>query len=175
MALDPLRQWSQDRPPLRRYPAFTKVTGRVRRNHQILNQKGFMTLENRSWRDLDPDHRFFDLDPRRDLAPARPLLLFPRLWRRGSFFHAARFDVRTAFQTFQPGDLRALLGDGLFQDGDFAELFDQQRFKLCTVQHGKVGRRRHMMQRVYRVESAQGKNEGFPTLLPLLPGMSISR
>jgi hypothetical protein len=63
MAFDPLWQWRQDRPAIRRYPAFSQITGRLRRNHEILDQKGFMTFENRSWRNLDPDHLFFDFDP----------------------------------------------------------------------------------------------------------------
>src|SRR5208282_5394286 len=168
MAFDPLRQWSLDRPPLRRYPALAQVAGRVRRDHQILNQKGFVTFENRSRRNLDPDHLVFDFDPRRDLAPARLLPQFPWLRRRGSFLHTARLDVRAALQTFQPGDLFALFGDRLLQGGDFAEQLNQQSFKLCTGQPGKGGRRQHMMQRVDRTESTQGKNEGFPTFLLLL-------
>ena len=121
MAVDPLRQWCQDRPAVRRYPAFSQVTGRLRRNHQILHQKGFMTFENRSSRDLDPDHLFFDFDPRRDLASASLLPLCRRLRRRGSLVHAARFDVRAAFQTLQPGDLFAQFGDGLLQGGYLTE------------------------------------------------------
>src|SRR5580698_6007386 len=105
MARDPLRQRGQDRPAARRYPALSQVTGRLRRDYQILNQKGFVTLEDRSWRDLDPDHLVFDFDPQRDLASDRLLPRFLRLRRRGSFLHAARLDVRAAFQTFQPGDL----------------------------------------------------------------------
>jgi hypothetical protein len=34
-----------------------------------------MTFENRSRRDLDPDHFVFDFNPRNDLAPATPLLI----------------------------------------------------------------------------------------------------
>ncbi len=102
MAFDPLWQCGQDRPAIRCYPAFSQVTGRRRRNHQILDQERFMTLESRSWRNLDPDHLFFDFDdPRRDLASAGWLPLL--LGRRGGFFHAARFDVRAPFQTLQPG------------------------------------------------------------------------
>jgi hypothetical protein len=113
MAFGSRWQRGQDCPPLRRYPAFSQVTGRRRRNHEILDRKGFMTFENRSWSDLGPDHLFFDFDPRRDLASARLLPGFLELLLRGSFFHAARFDVRVAFQTFQPGDLFALFGDRL--------------------------------------------------------------
>ena len=133
MAFDPLWQWRQHRPTVGRYPAFSQITGRLRRNHQILDQKGFMTFENRSWRDLDPDHLFFDFDPGCDLTPARPLLRFPGRRRRGSFFHAARLDVRAAFQTFQPGVLFAQFRDGLLQDGYLTVQFGQQRFKLCTA------------------------------------------
>ena len=168
MACRPLRQWSQDRPPVRRYPALAQVAGRLRRNHQILNQKGFVAFENRSWRNLDPDHLVFDFYPRRDLAPARLLPRLPRLRRRGAFLHTARLDVRAALQTFQPGDLFALFGDRLLQGGDFTEQSNQQSFKLWPGQRGKGGRRRHMMQRIHRAESTQGKNEGVPTLLPLL-------
>ena len=134
-----------------------------------MHQKGFVTFENRSWRDLDPDHLCFDFDPRRDLPSARLPPLFLRLRRRGSFLHAARLDVRAAFQTFQPGDLFALFGDGLLQDGYLTVQFHQQRFKLCTAQRGKGGGQRHMMQRVDGAESTQGKNEGLSTFLPLLP------
>ena len=168
MACDPLRQWSQDRSPVRRYPAFPKVTGCLRRNYEILDQKGLMTLENRSRWDLDPDHLFFDFDPGRDLAPTGPLLRFPGLRRRGSFFHATRFDVRAPLQAFQPGVFFAQFDDGLLQGGYLTEQFGQQRFELCTVQRGMVGGRRHMMQRVCRAESTQEKNEGLPTFLPLL-------
>ena len=103
-----------------------------------------MTFENRSWRDLDPEHLFFDFDPRRDLASDRLLPLLLRLRRRGAFLHAAWLDVRAAFQTFQPRDLFAQLGDGLLQGGDFTEQFNQQSFKLRTAQTGKMGRRRHI-------------------------------
>ena len=70
-------------------------------------------------------------------------------------------DAGAAFQIFQPGDLFA-------QFGDLTEPFAQQRLKLCTVQRGKGGGRRHMMQRVDAAESAQGKSEELTTLLPLL-------
>ena len=168
MACRPLRQWSQDRPPVRRYPALAQVAGRLRRDHQILNHKWFVAFENRSWRNLDPDHCVFDFYPRRDLAPARLLPRLPRLRRRGAFLHTARLDVRAALQTFQPGDLFVLFGDRLLQGGDFTEQSNQQSFKLWPGQRGKGGRRRHMMQRIHRAESTQGKNEGVPTLLPLL-------
>ena len=134
-----------------------------------------MTFENRSWRDLDPDHLFLDLDPRRDLPSTRVLPGFLGLRRCGSFLHTARLNVRAAFQTFQPGDLFALFGQRLLQAGDFTEQSNQQSLKLCPGQHGKGGRRRHMMQRVDRGESTQGKNEGVPTLLLLLPISFITR
>jgi hypothetical protein len=136
-------------------------------NHQILHQKGFMTFENRSWRDLDPEHLFFDFDPRRDLASDRLLPLLLRLRRRGAFLHAAWLDVRAAFQTFQPRDLFAQLGDGLLQGGDFTEQFNQQSFNLWAGQHGKGGGRRHMVQRVRRTESEQAKSEVTHTFAPL--------
>jgi hypothetical protein len=121
MTFDPLWQQGQDRPAVRRYPAFALITGRVRRNHEVLDQKRFMALESRSRRDLDPDHLFNDFDPRCDLAPATPPLLFGPLRRRGAFFHAARFDVGAALQTFQPGDLFTQFGDGLLKGDDLTE------------------------------------------------------
>src|SRR5208282_51710 len=175
MAFDPLRQGSQHRPAVRHYPALAQVTGRLRRNHKILDQKRFVTFENRSCRNLDPDHIFFDFDPRRDLASARLLLLLLGLRWFGAFFHAAWFDVRAALQTFQPSVLFAQFGDGLLQTGYLTEKFGQKQFKLCTGQRGKGGGRRHMMQRVDAAESTQGKNEGLPTLLPLLRGYLLSR
>ncbi len=103
-----------------------------------------MTLESRSWRNLDPDHLFFDFDdPRRDLASAGWLPLL--LGRRGGFFHAARFDVRAPFQTPQPSILFAQLGNVLLQSGYHTVQFGQQRFKLGTGQRGKRGGRQHMM------------------------------
>jgi hypothetical protein len=39
------------------------------------------------------------------------------------------------------------------QDGYLTAQFRQQRFKLCTVQRGKGGGRRHMTQKVDRTES----------------------
>jgi hypothetical protein len=48
MAFNPDWQWSQHRPPVRRYPAFSLVTGRTYRNHQVLHQKGSVTLEPKS-------------------------------------------------------------------------------------------------------------------------------
>ena len=42
------------------------------------------------------------------LATSRP-------FRRGCFVQPARFDVRAAFQAFQPRDLLALLGDDPFE------------------------------------------------------------
>ena len=133
-----------------------------------------MTFENRSWRDLDPDHLFLDLDPRRDLPSTRVLPGFLGLRRRGAFLHTARLDVRAAFQTFQPSDLFAQFGDHLLQAGDFTDQSNQQSLKLCAGQRGKDGRRRHMMQRVDYVESTQEKNEEFPTLLPLFQLRPIS-
>ena len=168
MAFDPLRQWSQDRPAVRRYPAFSQVTGRLRRNHEILNQKRFMTFENRSWRDLDLDHLFFDFDPQRDLTPARLLPQFPRPRRRGAFFHAARFDGRAALQIFQTGVLFAQFCNTLFQHGDFTQQLDQQSLKLWTAQPGKGGQRRHASQRTHAVESTQEKSAALPIFLPLL-------
>jgi hypothetical protein len=82
--------------------------------------------------------------------------------------HAARFDVRAAIQTFQPGVLFAQFSDGLLQAGYLTKRFGPQQFKLCAVQRGNGGRRRRMMQRVDTAESTQAKNDGFPTFLPLL-------
>src|ERR1019366_6677570 len=169
MAFDPLRQWGQDRPAIRRDPAFALVTGRADRNHEVLHQKGLVPLEAGSGRDLGRDHLLFNSDPGRDLAPTTPPLIFYRFRLRGTVVHAARFDARAALQTFQTGDFFALFGNGLLQGGDFTEQFDQQSFKLWTAERGKGGRRRHMMQRVHRRESAQEKNAAVPGLLLLLP------
>ena len=168
MAFDPLWRRRQDRPSVGRDPTFPLITGRTCRNHEVLDQKGDVALEARSRRNPDFDHLLFNCDPRRDLASAPPLLFPGRYRRRGAFVHAARFDVRTAFQTFQSGVLLAQFSRCLLQAGDFTKQFHQQRFKLWTAWRGKGWRRRHMTQRVYRAESTQGKNEGLPTLLPLL-------
>ena len=168
MAFDPLRQWGQDRPAIRRDPAFALVTGRADRNHEVLHQKGLVPLEAGSGWDLGRDHLLFNSDPGRDLAPTTPPLIFHRFRLRGTLVHAARFDARAALQTFQTGDFFALFGNGLLQGGDFTEQFDQQSFKLWTAERGKGGRRRHMMQRVHRRESAQEKNAAVPGLLLLL-------
>jgi hypothetical protein len=48
--------------------------------------------------------------------------------------HAARFDGGAARQTLQTGDLFTLLGDSLFQGGNFAAQFNHQRFKLWAAQ-----------------------------------------
>ena len=82
--------------------------------------------------------------------------------------HAARFDGRAAFQTLQTGDLLTLLGDGLLQRGNFAEQFNQQRFKLWTAQIGEGRWRWHVHTESYPIEPGQAKNEWLPTLLPLL-------
>ncbi len=66
MSFAPLRQRGQDRPAIRRHPAFTQVTGGLRGNHQVLDEERFMTFEHRSRRDFDPDHFVFDFDPRGD-------------------------------------------------------------------------------------------------------------
>src|SRR5208337_1318821 len=110
MAFDPLWQWGQDRPPVRRDPAFALVTGRAYRNHQVLHQEGFVTLEAGSGRDLGLDHLLFNVDPGCDLAAATPLLWFGGLLRLRAFVHATRFDVRAALQTFQAGDFFAQFG-----------------------------------------------------------------
>src|SRR5476651_1617629 len=124
MAVDPLWQWGQDRPPVRRDPALALVTDRTHRNHQVLYQKGFVTLEARPRRDLGIDHRLFNADPRGDLAAARLLPMFGGFRWQGAFVHATRFDVWTTLQTFQTSDLFALFGDGLLQGGDFTEQFN---------------------------------------------------
>jgi hypothetical protein len=93
MAVDPLRQWGQDCPPLRRYPAFSQRTDCLRRNHQILDQKRFMTFENRSQRDLDPDDLFLDLDQRRDLASTRLLPRSGAVSELASWDHLLRFSL----------------------------------------------------------------------------------
>src|SRR5208283_5432598 len=56
----------------------------------------------------------------------------------------------------------------LFQAGDFAKQFNQQSLKLCTVQIGEIGWRRHIRKESHRVEPGQGKNWALPTFLPLL-------
>src|ERR1019366_9553435 len=73
MSLDPLWQWGQDRPPVRRHPAFALVTGRAYRNHEVLHQKGLVPLEAGSGRDLGLDHFLLNTDAGHDLAPAGPL------------------------------------------------------------------------------------------------------
>jgi hypothetical protein len=93
---------------------------------------------------------------------------------RGAFVHTARLDVRAAFQTFQPRVVFAQIGDGLLQLDYLTGLFNQERFKLWTLQRGKGGKARHMMQRVHRRESAQVKNNELPTLLPHLRVLSAS-
>ena len=115
MAFDPLRQWRQDRPAVRGDPAFAQVAGRLRRNHQVLDQKRFMTFENRSWRDIDTDHFVLDLDPRGDLTPARPLDMIGGFCSRSAFVHTTQLDVRLTSQTFQPHIVFAQIGDGLLQ------------------------------------------------------------
>ena len=127
-----------------------------------------MTLEAGPFRDRDLHHLVLDADTRRHFAAKPPLALFAGLGRLCRIVHAARLDRGAALQTFQAGDLLALLANDLFQGDNPAGQLNQQSFKLWTAQVGKVGWRRHMMQRVDRAESTQGKNEGLPTLLPLL-------
>jgi hypothetical protein len=100
MAFDPLWQWGQDRAASGRNPAFALVTGRARRNHQVLHQKGFIPLEVASRRDLGFDHFLLNADPRHHPATAAPLLICGGFRWRGAFVHAARFDVGAALQTF---------------------------------------------------------------------------
>ena len=97
------------------------VTGGTGGNHQVLHQKRLMTLEARAVRNRDFHHLVFDADPQCHLAAEPPLALSHRLRRLGSLIHAAWFDRGPALQAFQPGDLFALLGNNLFQCGDFAE------------------------------------------------------
>jgi hypothetical protein len=54
-------------------------------------------------------------------------------WRLCRLVHAARLDGGATLQTFQAGDLLALLANDFFQGGDFAEQFNQQNFKLWTA------------------------------------------
>src|SRR4249920_104311 len=126
MTFDPLRQWGQDRLAVGRDPALALVAGRAYRNHEVLHQKGLVSPEAGSGRDLGIDHRLFNADPGCDLAPAGPLLIFGGFSWRGTLVHAARFNVWTTLQTFQTSNLFALLGDGLLQGGDLGEQFDQQ-------------------------------------------------
>src|ERR1019366_843970 len=133
MAFDSLRQRGQDRPAVGRDPALALVTDRAYRNHEVLHQKGLVTLEAGSGRDLGIDHRLFNADPGCDLAPAGPLLIFSRFRWRGTLVHAAWFNVWTALQAFQTGDFFALFSDGLLQGGDLTEQVNQQSFKLWTA------------------------------------------
>jgi len=120
-------------------PALALVTGRAHRNHQILNQKGLVTLEPRSWRDRRVHDLLFNLDPRGDLAPAPPIRPLIGLRWLGAFVHAARPDLRTLLEAFQTRVLLAQFNDNLFQGGDLAKQFHQQSFKLWTAQCGKTG------------------------------------
>src|SRR5208283_2133848 len=79
-----------------------------------------------------------------------------------------------ALQALQAGDLFALLAHELFQAGDFAKQFNQQSLKLCTVQIGEIGWRRHIRKESHRVEPGQGKNWALPTFLPLLRWWGVS-
>ena len=88
------------------------------------------------------------------------------LRRLGRLVHAARFDGGAALQTFQAGDLFALLAKNLLQGGNFAEQFNQQSLKLWTAQRGKGGWRRHIRKESDRVEPGKRKMHG-ATLLPL--------
>src|ERR1700678_2705737 len=96
MACNPDWQWSEDRPPVGRYPAFSLVTGRTYRNHQVLHQKGFVTLEARLERNLGLEHLLFNADAGRDLAPARTSITCRRFRRRGTLVHAAWLDPGAA-------------------------------------------------------------------------------
>src|ERR1700733_14779692 len=177
MAFDASWQWRQDRPGVRRDPALALVTGRAYRDHEVLHKKGFVTLEARPRWNLGRDHFFFNDDPRRDLAPATPLLFLCRFRRLGAFVHAAWFDIGATLKAFQTGDFFPQFSDSLRQGGDFSEQFNQQSLKLWTAQRGKGGGRQHMTQRVHGVESAQENNAGVPGLLPLLRrfGRSMNR
>src|ERR1700733_1062941 len=168
MAIDSRWQWGQDRASIRLNPAFAPITGRARRNHEVLHQKGLIALEARSCRNGDLHHLLFDADPGRHLAPEPPLLLFDGPGRLGPLVHAARFDRGTALQTFQTRDLFALLANDLFQGGNFAKQFNQQSFKLWTAQRGKGRWPRHTRLESDHVEPVQEKNAAVPTLLPLL-------
>jgi hypothetical protein len=132
---NPLRQWSKDSPAIGRDPAFALILGRPHRNHEVLHQKGFVTLEARPRRNLGRDHFLYNDDLRRDLAPAASLLFFSGFRWLGTFVHAARFDIGATLQAFQTGNFFALFGDrprqcgdgllqcadGLLQCGDFTE------------------------------------------------------
>src|ERR1700679_1801735 len=133
MAFDPLWQRSQYRPALGRDPTFALILGRAYRNHEVLDQKGFITLEARPRRNLGRDHLLFNDDPRGDLAPAASLLFFSGFRWLGTFVHAAGFDIGATLQAFQTGDFLAQFGDGPRQGGDFSEQFDQQSLKLWTA------------------------------------------
>ena len=139
MAFDPLWQRGQDRPTVGGDPALALVPGCAYRNHEVLHQKGLVSLEAGSGRDLGIDHFLLDADARSDLTPAGSLLIFSGFRWRGTLVHADRFNVWTALQTFQTGDFLAQFGDGLLQRGEFSEQFDQQSLKLWTTQRGKGG------------------------------------
>ena len=117
MAFNPVWQWCQDRPSVRRYPTFALVTGRAYRNHQVLHQKGFVTLEARTNRNFSLDHLLFNVHPWRDLARPGRRMSSPVSAGR-SLVHAAWLDRGAPFQTFQTGDLFAQFYDGLLQGGD---------------------------------------------------------
>ena len=92
-----------------------------------------MALENRAWRDFDPDYFFLDFDPGRDLGSTAPLRLRDRFRRCSALVHAARLDVRAALHAFEARDFFALFGDRLLQCGDLAEQVHQQGLKLWTA------------------------------------------
>ena len=101
------------------------------------------------------------------IPPAPPLRLLGGLRRLCRLVHAARFDGGAALQTLQTGDLFTLLGDSLFQGGNFAEQFNQPRFARWAAQSGDGRRRRHIGRESYPIEPEQAKNAP-PGVLPHL-------
>jgi hypothetical protein len=72
--LGPLGQRRDDSLSVRCHPTFTLVTDRMHRQHELLNQIGFVALEARSRRGVRFQHAILDADTRPDLAAARTLL-----------------------------------------------------------------------------------------------------
>jgi len=129
MAGDALRQRRHHRAAVRPHPAFPAVADHLRAQHQILDDESVVSFEPRAGWHLHTQHTALDADPRYGLAASTMLAMARRLWRRG-IVHAARLEVRAAFQTLQSRNLVPLLRHNTLQLGNLAEQLDDQSFEL---------------------------------------------
>src|SRR6185312_5552935 len=103
---------------------------------------------------LHTQHPALDADPRYGLASSTMLAMARRLWRRG-IVHAARLEVRAAFQTLQSRNLIPLFRHNTLQLGNLAEQFDDLSFEFGPRKIREIASRGHALSESYSAVSGE--------------------